>query len=168
MGASRFPDDIDGLISGAPALDYPGLVETQFAWLVQANTGADGKEIFGRNKAKLVADAVLAACDAKDGQRDGLIDDPRACDFKPESLQCKGASGNDCLTAAEVGVLHKWYGGPRNSKGEQLYPGGIPPGSEPYWSLWLTPVTPPMRRCPASTTAASSKAPASPIRAWTC
>ena len=33
-------------------------------------------------------------------------------------------------------------GGPKglvkNSKGEQLYPGGVPLGSEAYWPLWLT------------------------------
>jgi tannase/feruloyl esterase len=138
MEAWKFPDDFDGIISGAPALDYTGLVATFFAWVTQANTGADGKEILSRAKVKLIQNAVYESCDAKDGLKDGLIADPRACDFKPASLQCKGAAGEDCLTAAEVGVLEKWYAGAKNSKGEQLYPGGIPPGSEPYWPLWLT------------------------------
>ncbi len=93
MEASRYPNDFDGIISGAPALDYPGLVATKFAWVVQANTGPDGKEILNRSKVKMLADAVYAACDAKDGLKDGLIDDPRACDFKPSSLLCRAGDG---------------------------------------------------------------------------
>jgi hypothetical protein len=81
--AWRHLADFDDIISGAPALDHPGLVATQFAWLMQANTGVDFKETFARRKFRLVTDALLAACDATDGPYDGLIDDPRACEFKP-------------------------------------------------------------------------------------
>jgi pimeloyl-ACP methyl ester carboxylesterase len=137
MEAWRYPDDFDGIISGAPALDLTGLL-THFAWVVQANTGPDGKDILPRSKVNLIEQAVVAACDAKDGLKDGVIDDPRACDFKPASLRCQKADSADCLTAAEVTVLEKWYGGVRNSRGETLYPGGIPYGSEPFWWIWLT------------------------------
>jgi hypothetical protein len=131
MEALRFPTDFDGIISGAPALDYTGLVATSFAWATQANTGPDGQPIFPASKVKLVQDAVDAACDDKDGVRDGIISDPRTCDFQPSSLQCKASNALDCLTEAEVGVLAKWYHGPVNSRGATLYPGGIPMGSEP-------------------------------------
>jgi len=43
MEASRFPNDFDGIIGGAPALDYTGLVATMFAWVIKANTGPDGQ-----------------------------------------------------------------------------------------------------------------------------
>ena len=69
MEALRFPKDFDGIISGAPALDYTGLVATFFAWATKANTGPDGKPIFPSSKVKLVQDAVYAACDEKDGLR---------------------------------------------------------------------------------------------------
>lgn len=138
MEASRYPNDFDGIISGAPALDFSGLVGTFFAWVVQANTDPNGKPILSLSKVKLVQDAVLRACDAKDGLNDGIINDPRTCDFKPVSLRCQGPDSADCLTEDEVKVLDKWYGGTRNSRGELLYPGGVPFGSEPYWWLWLT------------------------------
>jgi len=138
MEALRFPTDFDGIISGAPALDYTGLVATSFAWATQANTGPDGQPIFPASKVKLVQDAVDAACDDKDGVQDGIISDPRTCDFQPSSLQCKASNALDCLTEAEVGVLAKWYHGPVNSRGATLYPGGIPMGSEPHWPRWLT------------------------------
>jgi feruloyl esterase len=137
MEARKFPNDFDGIISGAPTLDATGLATFQ-AWLAQANTGPDGSDIFPKQKVALVRDKVYEACDAKDGLKDGLIDDPRACDFKPASLRCRAGDGPDCLTAEEVGVLEKWYAGARDSRDRQLYPGGVPPGSEPFWPLWLT------------------------------
>ena len=42
---------------------------------------------------ELLSKATLAACDAKDGLKDGLITDPRLCTFKPETLKCAGADG---------------------------------------------------------------------------
>lgn len=138
MEAQRFPDDFDGIIAGAPALDYTGLVATFFAWITQANTGPDGRPIFPAAKLGLVRDAVYASCDAKDGLEDGLIADPRRCALDPASLACKGGEAAGCLTEAEIGVLRKWYGGAVNGRGERLYPGGIPPGSEPHWPRWLT------------------------------
>ena len=132
--ATRFPDDFDGIIMGAPALDYTGLVATFFAWLTEVNTGADGKQILGPARLPLIRNAVRAACAGPDG----LVADPRKCDFKPEALQCKGDSGPDCLSEAEVGVLQKWYAGPHDAMGHQLYPGGLPVGSEANWPLWLT------------------------------
>ena len=80
----------------------------------------------------MIAKAVYDACAGEDG----LIDDPAQCQFEPSSLACQGADGPDCLTAPEIETLEKWYGGARNSKGEQIYP-GVPLGSEPYWSASL-------------------------------
>ncbi len=138
MAAQRFPHDFDGIIAGAPALDYTGLVATQLAWIVQANTAADGSEILDRAKVPLIAKAVLETCDGIDGQRDGLIDDPRRCDWKPAQLQCKGAAAADCLTAKEIGVLDHWYMPVTGGDGRIQYPGGVPKGSEPYWPVWLS------------------------------
>jgi feruloyl esterase len=133
MEASRFPDDFDGIISGAPALDLTGLAGALHPWLTQADTGGAGRPIFSTSKRKLVEDAVAKACAGPDG----LIEDPRTCPFKPASLKCTEGDGSDCLSAAEAGVLEKWYGGPKSPTGEQLYPGGIPLGSEPFWPTWL-------------------------------
>jgi feruloyl esterase len=126
MAAQRFPADFDGIIAGAPALDYTGLVATHGEWVTQANLRSDGTEILDRGKVALIADAVLAACDACDGRSDRLIDDPRTCDWRPSNLACDPEPAATCLTAEEVGVLEKWYAGPRDAAGKQLYPGGIP------------------------------------------
>jgi feruloyl esterase len=118
--------------------------------VTQANRRPDGTEILSRDKVAAVAAAVTRACDARDGLADGLIDDSRRCDWKPAALACPAKIGSEpilkngsepisgCLQPDEVAVLEKWYGGPHDSRGKQLYPGGVPRGSEPYWPLWLT------------------------------
>ncbi len=137
--ALQYPDMFDGIISGAPALDYPGLVALAMAWVEQANTDEQGNAILGRGKDKLIGDEVMQQCDAADGAEDGVIADPRACEVDLSVLRCGGeGAGNQCLTEAELDVIDKWRQGPRNAAGEQLYPGGIPEGSEPFWAVWLT------------------------------
>ena len=132
MEAWKYPEDFDGIISGCPSLNYAGLIAA-FAWNVKADIGPDGKNVVPFAKLRMLPKAVYAAC----AGADGLIEDPGPCRFEPKSLQCPGADGPDCLTAAEVRTLEAWYGGPKNSKGEQVYP-GVAKGSEPYWSIWLT------------------------------
>jgi feruloyl esterase len=132
MEAWKYPEDFDGIISGCPAL-YPWQQNTARAWNARANTGPDDKNVLAFSKLPMIAKAVYDAC----AGQDGLIDDPGQCGFKPAGLMCKGADGPDCLTAAEVQTLDKWYAGPSNSSGEQIFP-GVPLGSEPYWSSWLS------------------------------
>ena len=136
MEALRSPKDFDGIISGAPALDNTGLYN-QFAWVANANSGPDGKSVFSQAKLSLLRNAVYAACGEKLGVADAVIADPRACHFKPSSLQCRASDGADCLTQAEVTAAEKIYSGPVNSRGQRLFP-GVPPGSEPFWPALIT------------------------------
>ncbi len=137
MAALRNPKDFDGIISGAPALDMTGL-NMLHGWVAKFNSGPDGKSILSPAKAKLLQDAVYAACSEKIGLADPVVADPRACHFKPSTLQCRAGDGADCLTEAEVNVAEKIYGGPVNSRGQRLYPTGAPLSSEPFWPLWIT------------------------------
>ena len=136
MEALRYPDDFDGIISDAPALDFTGAM-LNFAWVARANTGPDGKNILTLAELKIIERAVYRACDARDGLTDGLIGDPRACLFDPSTLACTSGKSADCLSAQQVAALRALYQGPRDSAGRQLYP-GLPLGSEPYWGFWHT------------------------------
>ncbi len=139
MAALKYPEVFSGIISGAPALDYTGLVALKMAWIDQANTDAEGNAILKPGKDALIGDEVMRQCDGADGKNDGLIADPRACKVDLSALACKeGADPQTCLSPAELEVVAKWRQGPQNAAGEQLYPGGIPEGSEPFWWLWLT------------------------------
>jgi pimeloyl-ACP methyl ester carboxylesterase len=137
MEAWRYPDDFDGIISEAPVMDNTGLY-IDYHWLVRKNIGADGKKIVSSNDLKPIIDAVYQVCDGTDGLEDGLISEPGRCTFDPNSLLCGENHNEGCLTAEQVATLKAWYGGPKNSAGEQLYPGGLPLGSEPFWPRWIT------------------------------
>jgi feruloyl esterase len=76
--------------------------------------------------------SVAAKCDARDGLKDGLIDDPRLCRFDPanDMPRCAaGSEGAECLTNRQVDALQQIYSGPKNGRGEQLFVGQLP-GSE--------------------------------------
>jgi feruloyl esterase len=143
MEAQRYADDFDGIVAGAPANDWSHHF-TGFVWNEQALLKDAGSAI-PVPKLQVTQAAVLAACDAKDGVQDGLIEDPRNCKFDPGVLACKGANEPGCLTTAQVEAVRKIYAGPKNPRtGQQIYP-GYPPGTEGVpgtWNPWITPASP--------------------------
>ena len=139
--ALKYPNEFNGIVAGAPGLDYPGLVGTAFAWLERANTGPDGGRVFNAgntDKAKLIYETTLAQCDGLDGVVDGSIADPRRCRPDLSALACGLADGPQCLSSVELRTLELWRRGAQDRFGRPLYPGGVPEGSELYWGLWLT------------------------------
>jgi hypothetical protein len=140
MEAQRYPADYDGIIAGAPA-NFITHHLTGFVWNAQALEDAG---YIPPAKLKLIESAAVAACDANDGVKDGVIDDPTKCHFDPSTLACKGEQSDSCLTEAQVGALQKIYAGPKNSKGEQLFPGFEPGGETGMggWGSWITGFTP--------------------------
>ena len=137
MEAQRYPADYDGIVAGAPA-NYFTHVGDAFLWNLQAME--DDQSYIPQNKLPAIESAVLAACDASDGLKDGLISDPRRCHFDPTVLLCKGAESTSCLTQAQAGALKKIYDGPRDSRGTQIYPGFLPGGEtgSQGWGAWIT------------------------------
>lgn len=125
MAAQRFPEDFDGILAGAPANDFTGLKLSQ-AHRMQAlkDQPLDLEEV------AVLASYIYQQCDALDGQRDGLIDDPRACHFDPASdlPRCDGGDQADCFTTAEIESLEHYYS-PTQVAGVQVYP-AHPVGSE--------------------------------------
>ena len=135
MEAQRYPEDFNGIAAGAAALNFS--VQNSFfhGWNAVSNTGADGKAILTAGRLPILHAAALAACDAADGAKDGLISDPRHCNFDPAAAQCK--SGQDpaqCLTPAEVEVARRIYAGAHDANGGKLVAGGPMPGSELAWA----------------------------------
>lgn len=148
ISAQRFPQDFDGIVAGAPVLNFVDTV-TQSLWngLVLTETPVP------LSKMKLVADAAYARCDAKDGVKDGLIDDPRRCDFDAtrDVTQCAaGQDGENCLTPAQGAAIKKIHDGLRVNGKPALF--GYPVGAEAVgasftgngtmengWDQWLIP-----------------------------
>ena len=126
----RYPEDFDGVIAGAPGNNRVRLT-AGFLWQFLSNhqAGENTTAIIPASKLPVVTNAVVAACDANDGVKDGVLDDPRTCRFDPASLKCK-SDQKDCLSPPQVAALRKMYQGARNPRtGAQVYP-GWPVGSE--------------------------------------
>jgi len=135
MEAQRYPADYDGIIAGAPAAALTR-IGAGYIWNLQALAAA----AIPAAKLSAIESAVLAACDALDGIADGVVDDPRKCQYDPDSVRCAAAESDACLTAPQVAALKKIYQGPRNRAGAQLEP-GFQPGGETGpqgWQSWIT------------------------------
>src|SRR5579871_236326 len=127
--AQKFPDDYDGIIAGAPANRTALALWIAFAEL------KDPASYIPKEKYPLVHHAVLEACDAHDGVKDGILENPTSCHFDPKVLLCKGADSASCLTAAQVEAVRKIYSPATNPRtGQVLFP-SLVPGSELGWAV---------------------------------
>jgi feruloyl esterase len=137
--AQRYPDDYDGIVAGAPASNR--IAQTfGFLWSWQALHRADGSLVIDKTKLALVTKAVVDACDAADGLKDGLVSDPRRC-TPPDLTQI--------LTGEEAAAVRKVWAGARSpTTGERIFT-GWPMGSENSgdqgWDRYLMDPPEPMR-----------------------
>jgi hypothetical protein len=138
MEAQRYPADYDGILAGAPANDFTHLL-AGFVWNEQGLT-TDAAAFIPAKKMQALESATVAACDALDGVKDGVIDDPTRCHFDPSTLACKGGDSDSCLTDPQIAALKKIYSGP----GEQIFPGYQPGGEGGLggWGSWITGLAP--------------------------
>lgn len=132
ISAQRFPADFDGIIAAAPAGVSPG-GGLHLIWSALANLDDEGEQILPASKIPLLHDAVIQACDGLDGLEDGLIDDPRRCQFDPANMQCRRRPGDDCFTGPEVAAIRSIYRGATDTNGNPLYRAVPMPGSELNW-----------------------------------
>ncbi len=127
--AQRYPGDYDGIIAGDPDF-YATHVQASQLFIGQSAHLDDASYIPPAKYAALHA-AALGMCDALDGVKDGVIEDPTKCHFNPEVLLCKDADAPTCLTAAQVETAKKTYAGTHAGK-SMLW--GLEPGSETGWA----------------------------------
>ncbi|MBM3820359.1 MAG: tannase/feruloyl esterase family alpha/beta hydrolase [Acidimicrobiia bacterium] len=153
MEAQRYPDDFDGIVAGAPVYDYQRL-NVSHVWLAQRIFADNlaGNLAFDRDgdgtpesltKVEMLKHAVLEKCDAADGIKDEVIDDPPSCRFDPavdlEAHLCRGnTNADDCFTTKQIQVLQDIYRGPHDSKGVRVFR-GMDRGSEYEWDRTMFP-----------------------------
>jgi feruloyl esterase len=129
--------DYDGILAGAPAI-YASRLQGMQVWASQT-VHKDETSYIPPSKYPLIHNAVLAQCDALDGVKDGVLEDPTKCKFDLNVLACKDSDSAKCLTAPQLEAAAKLYSGPENSiTGRQLFP-GLQPGSELGWSMLAGP-----------------------------
>jgi feruloyl esterase len=130
--AQKYPADYDGIIAGAPA-NFMTHLSAQALWVAQAVL-KDPASFIPRGKYAAIHRAVLDACDALDGVKDGVLEDPARCHFDPKAMQCTGEDTSTCLTAAQVEAARRIYAPAKNPRtGAEIFP-GMAPGSEMGWA----------------------------------
>jgi feruloyl esterase len=131
--AQKFPDDFNGIIAGAPANYWTHLTAAS-VW-VGVVTHKDPASFIPPAKFAVIHKAALEACDALDGVKDGLIDDPRRCHFDPKTIECKNGDAADCLTAPQAEAARQIYAPATNPRTKKVVYPGLEPGSELGWGL---------------------------------
>ena len=131
--ASRFPDDYDGILAGAPAADW---TQTRMAqlWVQQAQLPPRAR--IRPEQARLLQAEVLRQCDQLDGQFDGLVDDPRLCRLETARLGCAASASADCFTPAQLAALDRIYAGHKGRDGRWAATPYLPAGSEVHDPLF--------------------------------
>lgn len=131
IASQRYPTYFDGIVSGAPAM-RTGYSNLGLRWATTALNAIAPKDdqgvpvsadALGDAGRKLVHDGMLEACDALDGQRDGLVSAAPSCRFDPAVLACGAGNTTNCLSNAQVDAVKKVMSGPKASDGRQVYPG---------------------------------------------
>jgi pimeloyl-ACP methyl ester carboxylesterase len=143
MEAQRYPEDFDGIIAGAPAFNWPSMA-AEFIQNIQAiypDPNHLEEPVITQKNLAMLQEAVLAQCDELDGVKDGILNDPTACDFDLSALPAcpDDVIGEDCFTISQLKAIQTVYGGIASDQGE-IYP-GFPPGGENEaggWMPWIT------------------------------
>jgi hypothetical protein len=147
--AQRYPQDFDGVVVNAPCVSQTGST-IGARW----NQKALSAVTLAPAKLALLAVKVMAKCDAVDGLRDGLIDDPRRCEFdaRRDVPACAaGADTDQCLTPSQADAVMKIYSGPHTRDGKSLFPGYMlgsealvlpDSGNAPATSAWVNLIVP--------------------------
>jgi feruloyl esterase len=129
--AQRFPADFDGIVAGAPGLDWTGRAAA--ALRIETHLKSNPSAQLKQSERELLYRTALDFCDANDGVQDGLINNPAQCSFNPEVLQCDGENAGACLTEAQVETAEMIYSSPVNPRtGREIT--GLLPGSEMGWT----------------------------------
>jgi feruloyl esterase len=130
--AQRYPDDFDGIVAGDPSWDQMRLYAAR-VWL-NTYVNRTPAAVIPPSKYPMIHDAVLERCDAVDGVKDGVVEDPTKCAFEFSTLTCGGADRADCLTKDQIETANAMTRPIRDPKsGSALHPGRYYPGSELGW-----------------------------------
>jgi feruloyl esterase len=134
--AQLYPADYDGISAGCSTYNRTHLHAWQLYVGKEALNGDKSKSL-PQDKYDTLHRAVLEACDAADGVKDGILNDPRQCQFDPGVLRCRGGDRPDCLTDSQVEMVRKIYAPAVESRmGRKVYPGAAY-GSELGWTALI-------------------------------
>jgi feruloyl esterase len=130
--AQRYPDDYDGIVSGAPGTSFPDM--STYVMLSGRRNGASSPGRLSQPDMEFAVKKMVAACDELDGVEDGLIEDPPSCKFDFATLECGSGPRQQCLTSDQLKNLRGLFSPLLDDQGNEIYPppaiGTLLPASE--------------------------------------
>jgi len=140
MEAQRYPQDYNGIVAAAPAINW-NRFHIQHLWGPVVMNAANNP--VAACKLAAATAAAVAACDSIDGVKDGVLEDPKRCTYDPKALV--GTSAGECgaFTEGDAGVIRRLWDGPRREDGSFLWY-GLPRGADlnAIWTSRGTPLRP--------------------------
>ncbi|WP_083918129.1 tannase/feruloyl esterase family alpha/beta hydrolase [Methylosarcina fibrata] len=124
--AQRYPEDYDGILAGAPAINFD-VFQAAMLWPPMVSLLENGGAV-PKARLDLATSKAVAACDDQDGVVDGVLTDPRGCTYDAQKLVSKTCKANstDCLTATEANAINKiWYGSTNEKGNKRLWYGEV-------------------------------------------
>ena len=128
LQAARYPDEFDGIIAGDPA----NVRRNAWALWLANQTFKNAADAIPSDKYPMIRKAVLDACDVNDGVKDGLIENPEACQVDFKKLGCTADDRPDCLTSRQVRTAETIISPATDAHGKVLFP-RLEPGTELRW-----------------------------------
>jgi len=132
MEAQRYPEDFDGIVSGAPAFNWTGFAAMgiNLAQTFYPDPKKLTETVLTQADLDRLAKEVLKQTDEQDGLKDGIIDNPATAKFDLAQVPD--------LSEAQRNAISVVYEGVKNQDGP-IYP-GFPIGAEGGpggWFNWL-------------------------------
>jgi feruloyl esterase len=118
--AQRYPDDYDGIVAGAPGTSFIDMSTSVLANGLRNRTDSPG--YLAQRDMEFAVEKMTESCDAQDGVRDGLIENPLSCSFDYASIECRGEGAVQCLRPAQIATLKALYAPFFDSRGREIYP----------------------------------------------
>lgn len=151
VAAARFATAYDGILANAPGINLPRAAAANLNQVKRWDTVATTRQVQGLpdyesalppTERRLIANAILARCDALDGLADGLVQDVESCraafDIRRDVPTCQGARDGQCLSEQQKDVVAGAFSPTMRSDGSRFYPGfPFDPGmAQPGWAEW--------------------------------
>jgi hypothetical protein len=150
IAAARYTDEYDGYLAGSPGFNLPlaalanifGAQRYASVATADPSTPAGLNTGFTATERNMVAQAVLARCDALDGAVDGMIQSPGTCQHVFNLMRdvptCTGARDGTCLSQAQKIAIAPIFSGATTSNGTSFYApfyydAGIGAGGIAFW-----------------------------------
>jgi feruloyl esterase len=138
MEAARYPDDFDGIVAGAPFMDIKAILAGARFYQHLLTPAA----YIPAALLPVVDKAMLASCDAADGVKDGLIQNPTKCSLDLKSLSCKPGESGNCLNSDQIAALETYFSTTRTESGRDLFSGSantdLQSGGMDVWSVGMS------------------------------